>query len=118
MASNSTASDPYSSSSSTPSSALSPLPRTLPLTPADLPAFLTDLTNRFKEEGLDGILESVCSEFFQGFFKRQVDGAGVDLLGQEWRAWVGGVGVLTSVKGIAAKVSRRSARSSGHDRLG
>ena len=116
MASNSTASDPYSNSSSTPSSALTPLPRTLPLTPADLPAFLTDLTNRFKEEGLDGILESVCSEFFQGFFKRQVDGAGVDLLGQEWRAWVGGVGVLTSVKGIAAKVSRSPARSSGHDR--
>lgn len=67
--------------------------------------FLSDLSNRFKEEGLDGILESVCSEFFQGFFKRQVDGKPVDLLSQEWRAWVGGVAVLTSVKGIAAKVS-------------
>jgi hypothetical protein len=66
--------------------------------------FLSDLSNRFKEEGLDGILESVCSEFFQGFFKRQVDGKPVDLLSQEWRAWVGGVAVLTSVKGIAAKV--------------
>ena len=49
-------------------------------------------------------MESVCSEFFQGFFKRQVDGKPVDLLSQEWRAWVGGVAVLTSVKGIAAKV--------------
>ncbi|KAJ9098222.1 hypothetical protein QFC21_004551 [Naganishia friedmannii] len=79
----------------------------LALQPDALPQFLTDLAARFTitdaadddPDSLHRILESVLSFLFQEFFKAAPP---VDLVGGEWRRWVGAVEVLVQVKAIAA----------------
>lgn len=90
--------DPLTSSSATPQTSL-PLPAT------SLPQFLTDLSSRFTEDqdSLKNILESILSFLFQEFFKAQPP---VDLVGGEWRKWIGALEVLVQVKGIAALVPK------------
>jgi ubiquitin conjugation factor E4 B len=75
----------------------------VPLPPSSLPQFLTDLSARFTSDpaALPPILESILSHLFQSFFQVQPP---VDLVGGEWRKWIGALEVLVSVKGIAQLV--------------
>ncbi|GHJ85049.1 hypothetical protein NliqN6_1451 [Naganishia liquefaciens] len=75
----------------------------VPLPPSSLPQFLTDLSARFTSDpaALSPILESILSHLFQSFFQVQPP---VDLVGGEWRKWIGALEVLVSVKGIAQLV--------------
>jgi ubiquitin conjugation factor E4 B len=82
-------------------------PTNLPLQPDSLPQFLADLSTRFASDtdSLKNILESIFSFLFQEFFKANPP---VDLVGGEWRKWVGALEVMVQVKGIAALVSQKS----------
>jgi ubiquitin conjugation factor E4 B len=90
--------DPLTSSTPSASS------KNLPLQPDSLPQFLVDLSARFASDtdSLRNILESILSFLFQEFFKAAPP---VDLVGGEWRKWIGALEVLVQVKGIAAMVS-------------
>jgi ubiquitin conjugation factor E4 B len=91
--------DPLTSSSTTKT------PTALPLQPDVLPQFLADLSARFASDtdSLRNILESIFSFLFQEFFKANPP---VDLVGGEWRKWIGALEVMVQVKGIAALVSQ------------
>lgn len=75
----------------------------MPLSASELPIFLNDLAGGFTGE--DGDLASVIvpslSLFFQEWFKLEPT---PDLLGNEWRRYIGAVTVLTRVKPIASMV--------------
>lgn len=89
------------------SSASVKAPTSLPLQPDSLPQFLSDLSTGFATDtdSLRNILESIFSFLFQEFFKAQPP---VDLVGGEWRKWIGALEVMVQVKGIAALVSEDS----------
>lgn len=74
----------------------------LSLSPADLPPFLNDLASGFADDTLADVLSPTLSFFFQEWF-------GItpppDILGDDWRHYIGAVSLLVQVKGIAAIVS-------------
>jgi ubiquitin conjugation factor E4 B len=72
------------------------------LAPGDLLPFLNDLAAGFTQEMLADVLTPTLSLFFQEWFKIVPT---PDLLGDDWRRFLGAVGLLTQIKGIAAAVS-------------
>ena len=72
------------------------------LSPGDLLPFLNDLAAGFTQDMLADVLTPTLSLFFQEWFKIIPT---PDLLGDDWRRFLGAVGLLTQVKGIAAAVS-------------
>jgi len=69
--------------------------------PGDLLPFLTDLAAGFDAETLAGVITPTLSLFFQEWFAITPT---PDLLGTEWRRYLGAVSVLVQVKAIAALV--------------
>lgn len=88
------ASDPYTSKAKATSHALSP---------SEIAPFLSDLAARFADDGLDAILESILSYLFQSYYQIQPP---PDLMGNEWRRYLGAINVLTQVKPIAGMLPR------------
>jgi hypothetical protein len=85
---------------------VSPTPTpTSVILPGDLQPFLSDLAAGFDQETLAGVLTPTLSLFFQEWFKLSPT---PDLLGNEWRRYLGAVAVLVQVKPIAALVSPAS----------
>lgn len=72
--------------------------------PGDLLPFLNDLAAGFTPEMLADVLTPTLSLFFQEWFKITPT---PDLLGDDWRRFLGAVDLLTQVKGIAAAVSHK-----------
>jgi ubiquitin conjugation factor E4 B len=70
--------------------------------PGDLLPFLNDLASGFASDTLADVLTPTLSLFFQEWFQLSPT---PDLLGNEWRRYLGAVAVLVQVKGIAALVS-------------
>ncbi len=71
------------------------------LSPSDLTLFLNDLAARFAGDGLDDILEATLSFLFQEFYRVQPP---VDLVGDVWREYLGGLLLTCQVKAIAGMV--------------
>lgn len=69
---------------------------------ADLLPFLNDLATGFPDDTLADVLTPTLSLFFQEWFKLSPT---PDLLGSEWRRYLGAVATLVQVKGIASLVS-------------
>lgn len=93
----STAGDPYTSSSNA-----APTVQKGALTPDDLLPFLADLTAGFPDGGFADVITPTLSLFFQQWYQITPT---PDLLGDDWRKYVGAVNLLTQVKSIAALVS-------------
>lgn len=74
------------------------------LTPGELSPFLNDIATGSSQEMLADVLTPTLSLFFQEWFKISPT---PDLLGDDWRRFLGAVVLLTQVKGIAAAVSNR-----------
>lgn len=89
--------DPYTSSSSP-----APLQTRGALTASDLIPFLNDLVVGFPDGGMADVITPTLSLFFQDWFKITPT---PDLLGVEWRQYLGAVSLLVQVKGIASLVS-------------
>ena len=86
--------------SSTPTQAAPPA--ATPLGATDLLPFLNDLAIGFSGETLADVITPTLSLFFQEWFQITPT---PDLLGTEWRRYLGAVSILVQVKGIAALVS-------------
>lgn len=84
---------------STPS-APAPLPG--PLQPNDLLPFLQDLAAGFDNDTLKDVITPTLSLFFQEWFKITPT---PDIMGAEWRRYLGAMNLLVQVKPIAALVS-------------
>lgn len=69
---------------------------------AELLPFLNDLASRFSGETLADVVTPTLSLFFQEWFKLSPT---PDVLGNDWRKYLGAVATLVQVKGIAALVS-------------
>lgn len=83
-------------------STLAPIP-SMPtaLGPTDLIPFLSDLAAGFSSDTLADVLTPTLSLFFQEWFKLS---PAPDLMGTEWRRYLGAVVTLVQVKAIAALV--------------
>lgn len=93
-------SDPLTASAPVLSSSIRPA-----LEPSELPSFLSDLANRFAGDGLDGIFEATLSFLFQEYFKIVPQ---PDLVGDQWRDYLGALFLLCQVKAIAAMIPKLS----------
>lgn len=69
------------------------------LAPADLLPFLNDLAAGFTEGSMADVITPTLSLFFQEWFKITPT---PDLMGSEWRKYLGAVSLLVQVKSIAA----------------
>ncbi|KAK8864525.1 hypothetical protein IAR55_001775 [Kwoniella newhampshirensis] len=69
------------------------------LSGSDLLPFLNDLSVGFPSETMADVITPTLSLFFQEWYKITPT---PDLLGPEWRRYLGAVGLLVQVKGIAA----------------
>lgn len=72
-----------------------------PIGAADLLPFLNDLAAGFSDDVLADVITPTISLFFQEWFKISPS---PDLLGDEWRRYLGAVATLVQVKRIAALV--------------
>lgn len=93
---NSSAGDPYTSTAD------KPVAHQGALQPNDLIPFLNDLIAGFPDGSFADVITPTLSLFFQKWF--QITPA-PDLLGNDWRKYLGAVSLLVQVKGIAALVS-------------
>ena len=87
--------DPFTASASSVEAA------TLPLSSADLLPFLSDLAAGTADV-LPDVLTPTLSLFFQQWFQIEPT---PDILGNDWRRYLGAVGTLVQIKAIAASVS-------------
>jgi ubiquitin conjugation factor E4 B len=71
------------------------------LAAADLLPFLNDLASGFTDDTLADVLTPTLSLFFQEWFKITPS---PDLLGSDWRRYLGAISLLAQVKDIAASV--------------
>lgn len=88
--------DPYTSTAS------KPVVHQGALKPTDLLPFLNDLIVGFPDGSFADVITPTLSLFFQKWFQITPT---PDLLGNEWRKYLGAVSLLVQVKGIAALVS-------------
>jgi ubiquitin conjugation factor E4 B len=86
--------DPLTSGSSTTANSVA-------IPPGDLLPFLNDLAVGFASDTLADVITPTLSLFFQQWFTLSPS---PDLLGSEWRRYLGAVAVLVQVKGIASLV--------------
>lgn len=83
-------------------------PSTSALSSDDVLPFLNDLANGLAAEQLLDTISPTLSLLIQEWFRITPS---PDLMGDEWRRYVGAVGTLTQVKQIAAAVSPRNDRA-------
>jgi ubiquitin conjugation factor E4 B len=79
-----------------------PAPQARCLAPGDLLPFLNDLAAGFSDDTLADVLTPTLSLFFQEWFKIS---PAPDLLGNDWRRYLGAISLLVQVKDVAASVS-------------
>ncbi|KDQ11048.1 hypothetical protein BOTBODRAFT_35587 [Botryobasidium botryosum FD-172 SS1] len=76
------------------------------LPPTELESFLNDLGRRFGDDGLEDVLSGVISELMVLIRQDRQGLGGPGIGGQGWRAALGGLEALISVKPIAAMLTK------------
>jgi ubiquitin conjugation factor E4 B len=86
----------------------------LPLISTELLPFLHDLASVLADDTLRDVLTPTLSLFFQEWYKISPS---PDILGRDWRMYLGAISALAQVKGIASSVSQGPAAVSNdaHD---
>jgi ubiquitin conjugation factor E4 B len=83
-------------------------PVSAPKISLDLLPFLHDLEAGFQDDTLADVLSPTLSFFFQEWFRIT---PAPDIMGDDWRQYVGAIALLVQVKGIAATVRSQNRTS-------